>query len=229
MDHELHEPVAVEFPLRGEGWLAETTPAARIPSHGTDLLGQRYAYDFIKVDRRRGAHFHPAGTMRQLFIGARTTDAYAWGAAIHAPFDAEVVRADDGLPERSWIHPVREAVRQVRNAATFTPSRLQAVLGNAVILRSGGVYAAFAHLAPGTVEVAVGQRVGTGDLIGRVGHTGNSTSPHLHFQLMDSAELMSARGIPCAFRSYEVERDGGWVPVTDGIPGRRDRIRSLER
>jgi hypothetical protein len=40
------EPIIVEFPLRGE-WLSPNTPGTRIPSHGTNRLGTRYAYDFI--------------------------------------------------------------------------------------------------------------------------------------------------------------------------------------
>jgi hypothetical protein len=44
------EPVVVEFPLRGE-WVAYHTPAERIPSHGTDQLGQRFAYDFLQIER----------------------------------------------------------------------------------------------------------------------------------------------------------------------------------
>ena len=173
-------------------------------------------------------HFHPAGSVRGLVIGGRTRECYAWGASIHAPFDGEVVRASDGMPEREWIHPVREAALMIRNGLTFTPSRIPSILGNHVLIRRGDVYAGFVHLAPGTVEVVEGQRVTSGEIIGRVGHTGNSTSPHLHFQLMDSPDLMTARGVACAFRAYEVERDGAWVKVTNGIPGRRDRIRSIE-
>ena len=60
MEHTLENPVVVDFPLRGEGWMAVTTPAHRVPSHGTDMLGQRYAYDLLIVDSRRGAHYHPA-------------------------------------------------------------------------------------------------------------------------------------------------------------------------
>ena len=58
----------VELPLRGE-WSVERTPADRIPSHGTDLLGQRYAYDLLRTDHRPGFHLHPAGTLRWLLIG----------------------------------------------------------------------------------------------------------------------------------------------------------------
>lgn len=119
-------------------------------------------------------------------------------------------------------------VLAIQNGLTFRPSRLPAILGNHLIVRSGDVYAAFVHLAPGTVAVVEGQRLSIGDVIGRIGHTGNSTSPLLHFQLMDSADPMSAQGIACAFRAYEVERDGSWVRVTNGIPSRLDHLRSIE-
>jgi murein DD-endopeptidase MepM/ murein hydrolase activator NlpD len=189
------------------------------------MLGERYAYDLLKVDERRGAHYHPDSRLRGLLIGARAQECYAWGAAIHSPFDAEIVHAVDGVAERRWIHPVREVVVALKNALTFRPSRLPQILGNHVIARSGDLFAGFAHLAPGSVAVVRGQTVAAGEILGRVGHTGNSTSPHLHFQLMDSADLMAAKGVPCAFRSYEVLRDGTWQKVENGIPSSADRIR----
>jgi hypothetical protein len=48
---ELDDPVVVRFPLQGE-WVALRTPAHRIPSHRTNMLGQRYAFDFVRLDRR---------------------------------------------------------------------------------------------------------------------------------------------------------------------------------
>jgi hypothetical protein len=226
---ELDDPVVVELPLRGE-WTVERSPADRIPSHGTDLLGQRYAYDLVRTDRRRGFHVHPVGTLRWLLVGGRTRDCYGWGQPVHAALDGVVVQAVDGVGERQWLHPVRESWSAIKTTVRFTrrgledPARLA---GNHVIVATRGTYALYAHLAPGSVAVTGGQRVRAGEVLGRVGHSGNSTAPHLHFHLMDSPDPLRARGIPCAFAAYLVERDGQWQRVEPGIPHRRERISSV--
>ena len=93
---EHDDPVVVEFPLRGE-WVAERTPAYRVPSHGTDAFGQRYAFDLIRTDARPGVHFHPAGNLRWVLIGGRTRDCYGWGQPIHAASGGVVVAAVDEI------------------------------------------------------------------------------------------------------------------------------------
>ena len=223
---ELDDPVVVELPLRGE-WSVETTPAHQIPSHGTDLLGQRYAYDLVRTDRRRGVHVHPAGALRWVLVGGRTRDSYGWGQPVHAAMDGVVVQAVDGVAERQWLHGAREAWWALKTTVQVARRGLDPVrlAGNHVITATGGTYALYAHLAAGSVAATSGQRVRAGEVLGQVGHSGNSTAPHLHFQLMDSADPLQAKGVPCAFAAYLVERDGQWHRVERGIPDRGVRLR----
>lgn len=58
-----------------------------------------------------------------------------------------------------------------------------------------------------------------------MGHSGNSFAPHLHFQLMDSSDIATAKGLPCAFEQYELFKNGTWEKVNNGIPTNKDRIR----
>ena len=146
----------------------------------------------------RKGRYHPAGGLRTLLVGVPTQECHGWGNFVHAPLDGEVVAARDGLPERARIHPVRELALVLKTGVTFrpTPEGLHRVLGNHVILPGcDGAYAGFAHLTTGSVAVTPGQVVREGDVIGRVGHTGNSTAPHLHFQLMDGPDVATAKGL----------------------------------
>ena len=222
---ERSDAVVVDFPLRGE-WVAGTTPAERIPSHGTDVLAQRYAYDFVRMDRRR--RLYPGGSVRAAVVGVPIQRVYGWGAPIHAPFDGTVVAVHDGVPEARRVFLLAVIARVLRNTVTFRPDApFERLAGNHVIVRAGDVFAAFAHLTPGSIAITPGQAIRRGDVIGRVGHTGNSTAPHLHCQLMDGPDPRTARPLPCAFAVYEVERDGRWERVERGVPGKDEWIRSV--
>ncbi len=224
----MQEPIIMEFPLRGE-WLSPNTPGSRIPSHGTNRFGTRYAYDFIQVDwSRRGLPGYRISPLRYLLAGALLTDYYCWGAKIYAPCDGLVIEARDHYPENMKTGLLRDLAKAYRNAHRFDPQTedVQSVAGNFIIIKyHDGVYAALCHLKTGSIRVLPGQPVKKGEYIGNVGHSGNSFAPHLHFQLMDSLDITAANGVPCAFAEFEVFRKGEWETVTKGIPTDQDRIR----
>ena len=225
---EFDSPVIMGFPLRGE-WQSPNTPGKRIPSHGTDQLGERYAFDFLQVDwTRKGWPFYQITPAQYLFFGVPLNKCYGWGQEVYAPSSGEIIKAEDGHKERPRVHLVSDLFVALKNAYTFDAEKddLRSVAGNYVIMKcSDHVYAAFAHLQMGSVTVSAGQVVRKGDVLGKVGHSGNSTAPHLHFQLMDRSDMISAKGIPCAFEQYEKFQDGEWVTVYNGVPLDTDRIR----
>ena len=225
---KIDKPAIVTFPLRGE-WLAPNTPGKKIPSHGTDQLGARYAYDFLQVDwTRKGWPFYRISWLRYFLLGVPLNKCYCWGQEVYAPCDGIIVKAEDGYNERSRAHLFSDLFIAIKNAYTFNPRKdnLQSVAGNYIIMKcSDHVYAGLVHLQMGSIKVLVNQSVKKGDVLGNVGHSGNSFAPHLHFQLMDSSDVISAKGIPCAFEQYESFKDNKWQKVYNGIPTDKDRIR----
>jgi len=222
------EPIVVEFPLRGE-WLSPNTPGTKIPSHGTNQLGERYAYDFIQVDwERNGWSAYRVSFPQYLLFGVPLSEYYCWGQEVYAPCDGVVVQAEDGYKERERTNLLSDTYNAYKNAHYFDPKKddIQSIAGNYIIIKVGDqVYAALVHLQTGSIQVTVGQSIKKGEIIGRVGHSGNSFAPHLHFQLMDSSNIASANGLPCAFEQYEIFQDGKWKKEVNGIPTDKDRIR----
>lgn len=227
---ELRNPVVVEFPLKGE-WNSPNTPGTKIPSHGTDLLGASYAYDFVGLDPgSQRMRFYRPGLLHYLTLGVRLQDWFGWGRPIFSVSAGIVVQAEDGSPERDPVHPVRDFIIRVRNARTFTSEKSQdyrALSGNFIIIETDDGYAVYAHAQTGSIIVSSGDRVIPGQRLANVGHSGNSTAPHLHFQIMDHPDPWKARGIPCCFREYEVFRQGAWRLKQNGIPKAADRIRKV--
>lgn len=209
--------------------MAPNTPEKRIPSHGTDQLGERYAFDFLQIDwTRTGKPFYQESLPQYLFSGVPLNKCYGWGQEIYAPCDGEIIKAEDGYMERQRVNLFSDLSVALKNVYTFNPERddIRIVAGNYIVMKcKEHVYAAFAHLQTGSIIVSVGQVVRKGDELGKVRHSGNSTAPHLHFQLMDSSDWLSAKGIPCAFEQYELFQGGEWKTLFKSVPSDKDRIK----
>jgi murein DD-endopeptidase MepM/ murein hydrolase activator NlpD len=206
-------PVEVASPVTGR-WSALNSPADKVPSHGTHNLAQTYAIDIVAEPEAGPARPAPVW----FWPVAHRNQAYpAFGAPLHAVADATVAHAEDGQRDhlsRSsligvlyfWL--IEGACRMIGG-----PRR---IVGNHVVLDLGqGTYALYAHVQRGSLEVRAGDRVVAGQVLGRCGNSGNSTQPHVHFQLMDGPDMDTARGVPFRWRGVGVPAGGEVFDVGD--------------
>jgi murein DD-endopeptidase MepM/ murein hydrolase activator NlpD len=99
-----------------------------------------------------------------------------------------------------------------------------AVTGNAVTIDHGnGEFSFYLHLQPGSVRVKAGDTVRAGQRIAAVGSSGNSTEPHLHFQVCDGPDAVMSAGIPIQWKDVEVV-----TPDLQRAPQSGDFLRSVE-
>jgi len=206
------DPVVVRPPVRGR-WIAINSPATRVPSHGTRELGQAYAIDLVHAP-------DPARDWRPVhrWPPARRPETFpAFGQPVVAPADATVVEASgwqrDHWSRNSPLGLVYLMVEMlIRGVLSMFDGRF--VLGNHVVLDLGdGVFAVFAHLRRGSLQVRPGDRVRAGDQLGECGNSGNTSEPHLHFHLMDRRRPIVAAGLPFSFDRFEVNGE-----VRAGVP-----------
>jgi len=130
---------------------------------------QRYAYDFFIV--KDGYTY--AGDR------ARNESYHAFGQPLLAPADGVVVSVVDDIADNVPVGAMNE----------------QQPLGNAVVIDHGGEYSIVAHLQEGSPTVQAGDKVSKGQVIGLAGNSGNSSEPHLHFQVSDGVEIFRSRSL----------------------------------
>lgn len=206
-------PLVLSFPFTGR-WMAQNSPADRVPSHGTHLFGTTYAIDFVCVDERGST---APRSWRSAF-GTEPPEIFrGFGADVTAPLAGTIVAVHDGEDD----HAARRSPFALAGYALTQASRVRqgagAVAGNHVVIAATpiGPFVLVAHLRRGSVGPRVGDGVRDGDLLGACGNSGNSTEPHVHLQAMDAADATAARGIPIAFSAA-----GGEVLPRNGEPFR---------
>ena len=93
-----------------------------------------------------------------------------------------------------------QPVYAVQEGVVVTAKALNYSYGNHVIIaHPNGLYTLYAHGQAGSIRVSEGQYVSRGQQIMNVGSTGNSTGPHLHFEVRKSPGTYSNRVNPIPY------------------------------
>jgi hypothetical protein len=191
----------LDAPLRGARYIAgdgccDSTRHIRatLALNGSAYDAQRFAIDWEQLD-----------SQGRIYVGDPSKpDSYIiYGKPAYAVADARVVAAVDGLDNSP--------------PGQLPPNLpIEQADGNHVILDlGGGHYAMYAHLKPHTVQVHAGQRVQRGQVLGMVGTSGNSSEPHLHFQVMDGPSSLLSNGVPYLVRQFGATRRGASTKAFD--------------
>ncbi len=213
---------AYRFPLEG-AWLVAVGPAFSEPHRWAP--NEEFGLDVVRV----GASGRTCGGPC-----SRPSDYYGYGQPVVAVADGEVVSVESGQGEA--LHRFRrpgesgEAFleRTIREQAVLLGRGAAGVGGNFVVVRhGGGEYSHYAHLAAGSVRVKPGEKVVRGQALAKLGHTGNSTEPHLHFTVADGPDPLYARSLPVRVEGLTtadgpqepVYPQSGWLVETTPLPG----------
>ncbi|MBN4069369.1 M23 family metallopeptidase [bacterium AH-315-G05] len=198
----MQKEIEYHLPCRGE-WIVANGGIRRVDSHSWDLISQRYAYDFIKIDTEKYSSKNE---------GKELEDYYCYGEELLAPAD--------GI-----IEEVKDNIRDAKNPGTlFTDFLTTDIRGNFVVIKHAeNEYSVLAHLIPNSITVKVGNKVKRGKVIGKCGNSGNSSEPHLHFQLQDRASFYFAYGLAIKFSNLKING----VVKEEGYIGKGEKVENL--
>lgn len=186
--------VLIGPPVSGPRWVPIIGAHRRAlqPVNGLFRNGQRFAIDWNRIDSTDRAS---AGDP------SLQTSTQGYGDPVYAVGGARVIAAVDGIPDQDPTH--------------FVPVPIEQADGNFVVLKlAPHTFAGYAHLVPGSVRVRRGERVHRGQVLGRLGNSGNSNGAHLHFQVMNAPSLLSSDGLPVLLSRFRVT---GRVPSLDAF------------
>lgn len=198
--------VSLAFPLRS-GWYYVV--------HGGNSIGinyhnaypsQRFAVDIVELNS--------VGSRARGFAPTELTHYRILGDTIRSPCAGRIAMAVDGFADQ--IPPASDR---------------ENLAGNHVIVACEGVEVLLAHMRNGSIAVHTGDVVRVGDVLGRVGNSGNTSEPHLHIHAVraNSGGVRKGEAVPMLFDGEFLTRNST-VRTSDGdvTASSRTEARSTE-
>lgn len=197
----LHNSISIALPFEGK-WIATGAGASGLTNHHDRTASQKYAVDIVRI-----------GNDDKLFTGEGIDkkDSHTYGAEVLSPVDGKVVWVIDTLADE----PIRERDK---------------LAGNHIVIQfQDSLFVALAHLQPKSIPHKIGDRVAQGDLVGKVGMSGNTDFCHLHIHIQDRAEynLEHGKTYPLRFKTFKRKRFVFWRTVENEYLLSNDIIKSI--
>ncbi|WP_353047436.1 M23 family metallopeptidase [Exiguobacterium sp. S3] len=136
---------------------------------------QRYAYDLVCV--HNGLTFKNTPQKNENF--------FAFNKEVVAPFQGRIVKV------------INDVIDNVPGDVNENEP-----LGNYLVIEhENNEYSLIAHFKRLSIDVKEGDTVETGQKLGLCGNSGNSTEPHIHFQVMDAKNILFSTSINIKFEN----------------------------
>jgi hypothetical protein len=179
-------PVELAFPLKNGSFYVSSGGSNRVINNhfGTPNSSQWYALDLNKLGKW--------GMVSSPPLSARNAAHSIFGEQVYAPCNGLVIAAKNTVLDNT------EASMQVSRADG---------MGNFIVLDCKGIIVSMSHLQHQSLKIRQGQSVRAGDPLGRVGNSGFSQEPHLHFQAARHTRDTILEGIPVQFNGYAPVRN----------------------
>jgi Peptidase family M23 len=199
-------PRVIGPPVKGDSWVAVNGCCMPGFAHrgsmaqfnGMLINSQRFAIDWKQINEA-GAFFEGDKTKNESFVD--------YGAEVIAVADGTITSTlDELVPNTPGVLPARDPVL----ASQLTINNVD---GNFIIQDIGdSQYGFYAHLQKGSLLVKPGDTVKKGQVIAKLGNTGNSSVPHMHFHLMNGPSALGSDGLPYEIDAFEY---AGQVDLTE--------------
>jgi hypothetical protein len=182
------------FPVKGT-WKVDGNFDCLLAHRGRHV--DEFAFDLTKFDKNHMVLPYDKHMKEENFA--------AYGEEVYAIADGVVVQVYENMKENTIIMSLEEQ-KKIEEIHGYWP----VITGNVVTIQhEGGEHSQYDHLQYHSVNLKVGEKVKQGQVIGQVGNTGMSGSPHLHFELT-SGFKEGARSFPCFFTNI---KNGSGQPI----------------
>ncbi|MCX8131015.1 MAG: M23 family metallopeptidase [Clostridia bacterium] len=140
----------------------------------------RYANDIVKLNKF-GFSINSLRLKNKHFIPENLDEYSIFGEKVYSPCSGEVYHVDDGYKDMP--------------AST---KKHYSDTGNGIVIKHNNIYVMMWHLKQNSITVKVGEQVKEGQLIGQVGNSGHSSTPHLHIQA-SKEDWLHGTSVPILF------------------------------